>query len=569
MASETKIEFIGGAALILHVLKELNLRSILNEHFTLHKSWTGIDKGFIVCVWLSYIISRQDHRLSSLEDWVGEHELSLSAQLGQQIDIKDFTDDRLGKILDDFSNTDKWNPFEISVNKHLIRVYDLAGRSIQLDATIGQSFGKVVDDGLLQYGYSKQFRKDLAQFKTMLANLGDENIPLASITVSGEKSDDQLYIPIIRLAKQSLTGNGLLWQGDKKMSALATRAFVAEIGDYYLSPLSEVHVPKSVLLETYLADFIAGKQVLETVSRKDKEIAKGYEKSVTQVYGDQEWTERHLVVRSEAYAKAEQKTLRAKLDKAENAIKSLNERAKGKKVFKNKEDLEAHVQNILKNNNVIDLITVNYKLTYTPKVVRASKENKERTEILFNYSVQWRINEEALKTRIMTLGWIIYATNMPKELLSIENAVLFYREEYKIEHRFHNLKEEVTRLLPVFLKKDNRIIGLIHLLMLALKVIATMEYNIKTKLEKNKEKLAGLYPGNPKIATENPTISKIMGAMNSIAIAFIIEDGKVVQYFINKLKPIQIQIMNLLEMDLDYFNKMNSLINKEIIFFSQ
>jgi transposase len=561
MASETKIEFIGGAGLVLHVLETLNLRKLINDHFKLHKNWTGIDKGFIVCVWLSYIISRCDHRLSCLEDWVREHELSLSTQLGQRIDIKDFTDDRLGKILDDFSDSDRWRPFEISVNKHLLRVYDITGRSIQLDATIGQSFGKVVSDGLLQYGYSKQLRADLPQFKTMLANLGDENIPLASITVSGEQSDDKLYIPIIDLAKKSLSGNGLLWQGDKKMSALATRAHIVGLEDYYLSPLSEVQIPKSVLISDYLVDYLAGNQTLEVVTRKEKEIAKGFQTSVQQEYEGKKWTERRLVVRSEQYAAAEEKTLNAKLAKAVKAIEGLNERVQGKKVFKDEKTLKLHIQNILKNNKTTDLIDLDYDFTYTTKQTRASKTKEARTEIKFSYKITCRINEEALKTRIMTLGWQIYATNMPIALLSLEEAVLLYREEYKIEHRFYNLKEEVTRLLPVFLKKENRIVGLIHLLMLALKIIATMEYTIKKKLEENKEPLAGLYAGNPKITTENPTISKIMHAMSSIAIAYIINDGKIVHCFINKLKPIQIKIMDLLNMDLQYFEKIKAIVD--------
>lgn len=561
MKSETKIEFIGGAGLVLDTLRRLNLREIINAHFKLHKNWTGIDKGFIVCVWLSYIISRCDHRLSRLEDWVCEHELSLSAQLGQTIDIKDFTDDRLGKILDDFSDSALWRPFEISVNQHLLRVYDIKGRNIQLDATIGQSFGKVVTDGLLQFGYSKQFRADLPQFKTMLANLGDENIPLASITVSGEQSDDKLYIPIIDLAKQSLSGNGLLWQGDKKMSAIETRAHIVGLEDYYLSPLSEVQIPKSVLVSDYLGDFLAGKQALEVVIRKDKEIAKGFETHVTQEYKGKKWTERHLVVRSQAYAVAEEKTLHNKLAKTIKIIEALNERVQGKRVFKDEETLKLHIHNVLKNNKTTDLIDLDYNFKYSTKEIRASKKKEARTETTFTYKITVSINAEALKTKIMTLGWLIYATNMPIELLSIEEAVLFYREEYKIEHRFHNLKDEVTRLLPVFLKKENRIVGLIHLLMLALKIIATMEYTVKTKLEENKEPLAGLYAGNPKIATENPTISKIMEAMSSIAIAYIIQDGKIVQCFINKLKPIQIKIMDLLDLDLKYFEKINAIVD--------
>ena len=570
---DTKIENIGGASAVLSILLELKVRELINSRYPVHANWRGIDKGFIVCVWISYIISASDHRLSALEDWVKEHELSLSLQLGESIHVKDFTDDRLGKILDNFSDEGKWNKFEIASNQQFIQVYDIKGRTIQLDATIGQSFGKIVEDGLLQRGYSKQFRKDLGQFKTMLANLGEENIPLASITVSGEKSDDELYVPIIKLGKESLPGTGYLWQGDKKMSAIETRFYVESIGDYYLSPLSAVQVPKSVLTESYLKDYIQGQQALVTVSRevKDvtKEIAKGFEKSVTKVHNGQIWTERHLVVRSEQYAISEENSLRNKLEKATKALEDLNKRAKGKKVIKTQEALEGIVGDILKKYDVTNLVKVEYQTTYQTKEIRASKSKEARTETLFDYSIGLVVNEEALKTRILTLGWVVYATNMPLELLSIEKAVLLYRQEYKIEHRFHNFKDEVTRLLPIFLKKDNRIVGLINLLLFVLKIAAAMEFKVQKKLEEKGEQLEGLYDGNPKIATPNPTISKMMKAMNSIAIAYIIQEGKIVFSFMNPVKPVQAKIMELLDINLDSFINNKTIPKNKIVFFSQ
>jgi transposase len=189
---ETKIETIGGLPLITSLLKELNIRNLINEHYPLHGNWSGSDKGLIVSIWIVYILTRCDHRLSVMEDWVSDHELILGQEFGQKIPVKDFTDDRLGTLLDEFSISERWDPFELSVNQQMLQVYEIQGGKIQLDATIGQSFGQVVEDGLLQSGYSKQFRRDLPQFKTMLANLGNENIPLGSLTVSGDKSDDEL-----------------------------------------------------------------------------------------------------------------------------------------------------------------------------------------------------------------------------------------------------------------------------------------------------------------------------------------------------------------------------------------
>jgi transposase len=559
---ETKIETIGGLPLITSLLKELNIRNLINEQYQLHGNWSGSDKGLIVSIWIVYILSRCDHRLSVMEDWVSDHELILGREFGHQIDIKDFTDDRLGKLLDEFSVSERWDPFERSVNQQMLQVYEIQGGKIQLDATIGQSFGQVVEDGLLQSGYSKQFRRDLPQFKTMLANLGNENIPLGSLTVSGDKSDDELYIPIIKLAKQNFAKNGLLWQGDKKMSSIATRHHIVCGEDYYLSPLSEVQVSKSRLCADYLVDFFLGEQVLIGVPSPKTtdlgepvvEIAFGFEKSVQVEHLGRVWTERRLVVRSCAYAIGQEKLVRSKLEKAIAAIEHLNQRIQGKKVLRNEAELKACYQGILKKYEVEGFLNVDYQAVTSAKEIPATAKKEARTDVKFSYAIQCAIDEPALQAQLLTLGWRIYATNMPSEGMTLTQAVHFYREEYKIEHRFHNLKTEVTRLLPVFLKKDTRIVGLIHLLMLVLKLIGVLEYKIQKKLAQNNEVLQGLYAGNPKMATKAPTISKIMSAMASISIAYVFKDGILIQALLNQIKPIQGTIMHLFDIDLKKFS---------------
>jgi transposase len=62
-------------------------------------------------------------------------------------------------------------------------------------------------------------------------------MPLATDVLSGERADDGLYIPLIERITAGLNTPGLLFVGDCKMSALATRAHVAGRQHFYLSPL--------------------------------------------------------------------------------------------------------------------------------------------------------------------------------------------------------------------------------------------------------------------------------------------------------------------------------------------
>jgi hypothetical protein len=74
------------------------------------------------------------------------------------------------------------------------------------------------------------------------------------------------YVPKIKKVQQSVQSTGLLYVGDCKMSALATtREYIAQSGNTYLSPLSEVQVPKAELSEL-LAPVWRGERELTQVA---------------------------------------------------------------------------------------------------------------------------------------------------------------------------------------------------------------------------------------------------------------------------------------------------------------
>jgi transposase len=62
-------------------------------------------------------------------------------------------------------------------------------------------------------------------------------MPLSTDVVSGERADDGLYLPIIKRIRSGLRTPGLLFVGDGQMSALDTRAYLAQHQEWYLSPL--------------------------------------------------------------------------------------------------------------------------------------------------------------------------------------------------------------------------------------------------------------------------------------------------------------------------------------------
>jgi transposase len=242
-------ERVDDIPLLLEHMQRMALPTLIDTHFPAHGNWYGLSLGWVSTIWLSFILSRGDHRLVHVEPWVANRLYTLETVTGQAVERLDFTDDRLESVLRHLSDDTRWVQLESSLNQHLVRVYDLSTERIHVDSTTANAYASVSPEGLFQFGHSKDYRPDLPQVKVMQAVLDPLGMPLATDVVSGERADDPLYVPCIARVQQSLGRSGLLFVGDCKMAAQATRAFIALAGDDYLCPLPQVQLAESELDE--------------------------------------------------------------------------------------------------------------------------------------------------------------------------------------------------------------------------------------------------------------------------------------------------------------------------------
>src|SRR6266516_5167512 len=98
-------------AIIAH-LKKMRVAEGLGNHFPTNGNWEGLSLGWTTVVWLTFILSEGDHRLSRVEPWVKAHRRPLSRCLGRQVKSRDLTDDRLATTLDYLGVADRWVAFE-------------------------------------------------------------------------------------------------------------------------------------------------------------------------------------------------------------------------------------------------------------------------------------------------------------------------------------------------------------------------------------------------------------------------------------------------------------------------
>ena len=207
----------------------------------------------------------------------------------------------------------------------------------------------------------------------------------------------------------------------------------------------------------------------------------------------------------------------------------------------------------MKDCKVSGLLDYQLRENKSTRKVRAYGKHLERIIEEFDFELDcWR-KEEAIEEHKSYLGWQVYATNTPIDLLSFESCVWKYRYQSNIESRFDDLRNKIAPLLPVFLQKDNRIKGLVNVLLLALKVCATMEYQVAKVLQDKEELLRGVYEGNPKRGTKKPSAKRILKAFKGISISMIFLDGQLQFSLITKLEKAQLEILKLLGLNSDIY----------------
>jgi transposase len=556
-------ERVDDIPLLLEQMQRMGLPTLLDAHFPIHGNWQGLSLGWVSTIWLSSILSRGDHRLVHVEPWVAQRLWTLGATTGQAVKRVDFTDDRLEIVLRRLSDDTRWAAFESALNQYTVRVYDLSTKRVHVDSTSASAYATVTEGGLFQFGHSKDYRPDLPQVKVMQAVLDPLGMPLATDVVSGARADDPLYVPCIARVQASLGQRGLLYVGDCKMAARETRAFIAAPGDFYLCPLPQVQLAESEFAAALDAVW-RGERPLSPVVRERPDgtselIAEGYEYAVpmSQDVGGavQSWTERRLMVRSVRHAQAAEAALRARVAKAMAQIEALNQQGRGKKRIEEVAALRQAVVAIVQRYGVENLVWFRLIQHAVPRPVRAYRGRPARIEEERHATVEVCVDTVALEAAVRRLGWRVYGTNQPVESLSLEQAVLAYRNEYVVERSWGRLKGCPLSLTPMYVQRDDHATGLIRLLSIALRVLTLLEYVGRRQLAAEGATLTGLYAGNPRRETARPTAERLLEALRDITLT-IIEGPQQTDRHLTALSPLQQRILGILGFPSDLYTRL-------------
>jgi transposase len=159
----------------------------------------------------------------------------------------------------------------------------------------------------------------------------------------------------------------------------------------------------------------------------------------------------------------------------------------------------------------------------------------------------------AVEHAVQRLGWRVYATHHSAEHLSLEQGVAAYRSEYLIEQGFGRLKGRALSLSPLFLHYEQRIVGLICLLTIALRVLVLMQFVVRRNLAHQGATLKGIYPGQPGRQTTRPTTEMMLRTFRGLTLSQVTVNGQTFDH-VTPLNGVQQCVLALLEFPLIIFS---------------
>ena len=363
-----KQERIDDVPLLLGMMRRMKIAETLDKHLGQHHLHEGLSNGNLAVGWLAYLLSESDHRKSAVQEWANRIPHTLESFFAAALRPHEFSDDRLGILLKNLAAAD-WDDIESELFYSCFDVYELPKDAFHLDTTTSCGYHAIEPDGIMQLGHSKDHRPDLPQLKIMAAVTQPLAFPVSTAVVAGNRSDDELYWPTVVEVKQKVGGAGLLFVGDCKMAALDTRARIAGGGDHYLTPLpntGETAKQIGAWIDTALQKDAAGElQALykpTEVGEPPDLIGWGYEFTRTlpaEVDGREViWTERVQVVQSVAQQDSQKGRLEKSLQQAERQLGRLTLPGKGRKVWREEEELHQAIEVIKKEHQVEGLLSV-------------------------------------------------------------------------------------------------------------------------------------------------------------------------------------------------------------------
>jgi hypothetical protein len=411
-------------------------------------------------------------------------------------------DDRVGRALDALAPV--CEQVVGSVGVAAIAAFGLEVSRIHWDMTSISLYGDYSEtDGdyaTPKYGHPKDRRGDLKQVQAGLATTGDGGIPLVHRAYDGGAGEVSQVTGALRALVELAGPRAFLLVGDTKLVSYGNlTALTSTPGVTFLAPAPKAVVPAGVLAgqdwaTATIIEFVAARDRDKPIHARASYRAR---EGVTVLRGprktDPPVTVRTVFVWSSANDQAAKAARALKLDRARGALDTLARAAGGHHLYRTEAAVKARLAFLATKHRVS-----RYLLAET------SVDPETGTPAL-----TWYFDQAVLDAEAATDGWYALLTNLDDSVGPAE-VLARYKGQEVSERRYGAFKGPLA-VAPMFLRSNQRIHGLIHVICLALLVFSLIERQARLGAGPD-GKIPGLYAGRP----ARPTGALVLGTLNKL-----------------------------------------------------
>ena len=466
----------------------------------------------------------------------------------------EYFDDRLADTLDAIYEYGIGN-LEMVLTKAMISEFEIVNKICHNDTTSGSVYGqynKEDAEGInITFGHSKKHRKDLKQFVWSMSVSDDSAFPLFQQAYNGNTADVTTYVEQWMHLVDLLDRSDFLYVADSKLITRDNMAHIIDNDGYFIAP--------APMYESYKKAFFAAldDHNQEVLLPYKKQVNRGFEKPFSFSHNQKEYEIRMIILYDQGLASRKRHALDNRVEKTRQAFAELETKLNAYSL-KNKEAIEKACDAILKKYQSAELFS--YTISNDPIIAYKNKKKgrpakgktPEKIKVVTDhFDVELHFNEMAFEKEQYRCGYYPLFTNKPQKDLTIEDAMMAHKDQYKSEH-INRIAKSGFNLEPIYIHTPKRIEAFLFLLKIALQLIILIERTSRNNIEKRDKGLDNFMPNRKDV--RNPSTKFLLKTFEYVVQGEIkFPDGNSCG-FISDLTPLQKDILEIMEVPACFFS---------------
>lgn len=379
----------------------------------------------------------------------------------------------------------------------------------------------------------------------------DSAFPLFQQAYSGNTADVDTYVKQWHNLIDLLGQQDFLFVGDCKVASKSNMAHIHDHDGFFLSPL-----PKYASYHKAFNDALDRHRFELLLAYKDK-INRGFEVPLVIDHDHQRYTFRMIILFDHGLFIRKNNSLTRRIDKARTAFDLLASKLNTYRL-KTRAAIDKACRAIVKKYQVSDFIQ--YAIHNDPQITYKNKKRGrpaaaqpvEQVKIVKdNFRLQVQLNEKAVEDARYRAGYYPLVTNKPVEDLSIQEAMIAHKNQYKVEHTYRRSKTHLE-LEPIYLQTPERIEAYLFLFKIALQIIVLMERTARNNIRSRNKGLDDFMPNKKDYRT--PKAEYLLQKFEHVVTGRMpLADGKIYG-FVSELSDLQIDILDVLEVPAECYS---------------